>query len=98
METEYCPCCGRKKSTIMKFLKKQKSKDKKKIWKGHTLYKGKDYFYDSDELVYCENCGGKLDDEDIHQVSESRGEFWGAPCSETVIIGYKCKCGFEEKF
>jgi hypothetical protein len=51
------------------------------------------------ELVYCGNCGEKLDDDDIRQVWESRGEFWGAPCSECMVVGYCChECGWEEEF
>ena len=48
---------------------------------------------------YCTECKEGIKDEDYIQVSESRGEFWGAPCSEMVVIGYKCKnCGHEEEF
>jgi hypothetical protein len=47
-------------------------------------------------LEYCSECGEKLDDEDIRTVRE-RHEFWGAPCSEEIIVGYHChECGWEE--
>ena len=100
MKTEkFCTCCGRKNSTIMKFLKKQKAVNRVKTWKSHRLFNNGDSFYNSNLLSYCENCGEKLDDEDINQVSESRGEYWGAPCSEMVVTGYSCsKCGYEEEF
>lgn len=38
----------------------------------------------------CDVCAHKLDDEDFNNVSEDRGEFWGAPCSENICIGYTC--------
>ena len=38
----------------------------------------------------CENCGSKITDEDYLTDFESRGEFWGAPCSEEVVYGYSC--------
>ena len=47
----------------------------------------------------CDECKAELQDEDIHSVYESRGEFWGAPCSEEVVTGYTCKnCGHTEEF
>jgi hypothetical protein len=50
-------------------------------------------------LKYCRECGAVLQDDDIHTVREGRGEFWGAPCYEEVIIGYNCPaCGHYEGF
>jgi len=49
------------------------------------------------ETEKCDNCGATLKPEDIMTIEEPRGEFWGAPCSETVAIGYVCsKCGHHE--
>lgn len=104
--TKYCVCCGRKSETIWKFLQKQKPKVmrgsigvSKKEWKGHSVYKNKESFYDTNKLEYCGNCGEKLDYEDIHTTRESRGECFGTPCSETIVVGYKCsKCDYEEKY
>jgi len=109
----FCMCCGRKNEKIWHFLMKQPWIDmkgtighKRKEWKGHKFYEGnqgfgeRNYFYDTNELNYCSNCGEKLDEEfDIHGVNEGRGEFWGAPCSEYVITGYHChSCDYEEEF
>lgn len=95
----FCMCCGRKATKIWKFLLKQPVIDRKQKWKGHTRYADNDYFYDTNRCEYCEKCGRELDDEDLHSVWESRGEFWGAPCSENILIGYKCGgCGYENKF
>jgi len=47
----------------------------------------------------CDECDKELVDEEIITVFESRGEFWGAPCSEEVVIGYECvNCGHSEKY
>jgi len=96
----YCMCCGRKVEKIWKFLLKQpiKANDVSE-WKGHNRYKDSNHFYDTGKCDYCEECGKELDDEELHSVWESRGEFWGAPCSEQMLVGYKCgSCGFENKF
>lgn len=46
----------------------------------------------------CDECGEVLADDDIITEQEGR-EFWGAPCSETVPVGYKCHhCGHVEKY
>jgi hypothetical protein len=46
----------------------------------------------------CSSCGFPIKDEDWIKSSESRGEFWGAPCSETIVTGYCCsKCGHTEE-
>lgn len=45
-------------------------------------------------MIYCPYCGEKYDDDDYHIVYESRGEFWGAPCSEPVLYWVDChNCG-----
>lgn len=49
---------------------------------------------DGCDLAYCPWCGNKYADDDYHTVWESRGEFWGAPCSEEVIDYVTCHyCG-----
>ena len=103
---KYCQCCGRKNDSIWKYLQKAKiikvpgSLGRSyREWKGHKVWEDKDYFYDNScKLEYCNECGNKLKDEDIKTQNESRGEFWGAPCSETIVIGFKCSsCGYEEE-
>lgn len=50
-------------------------------------------------LEYCEGCDmffvwTDLPDESIKTIRESRGEFWGAPCSEEIVAGWECpSCG-----
>jgi hypothetical protein len=96
---KHCLCCGRKATKIWKFLMKQPVIENRQKWKGHTRHAGSNYFYDTNTCEYCESCGHLLDDEAIASVYESRGEFWGASCSEQVLTGYKCQaCGFENKF
>ena len=47
----------------------------------------------------CDKCGTLLENNEIQGSYESRGEFWGSPCSEFVVYGYQCKaCGFMEEF
>lgn len=41
----------------------------------------------------CCNCGEICG---IHGVAESRGEFWGFPCSETIYYSDCCDDDFEE--
>jgi hypothetical protein len=100
----FCLCCGRRNDHIWLFLTKTKPKElpksntkSVKTWKGHSLYEDSNNFYDGGGLEYCSECGEKLDDEDIITSTESRGEFWGAPCSETIITAFKCShCGYRE--
>lgn len=50
----------------------------------------------------CLECGHVFDEEDIVRWQESRGEYWGAPCYETVtgcpacrgdyVETYRCSC------
>lgn len=42
----------------------------------------------------CEECGAIFDWPKA--VEESRGEFWGIPCSETVYYSPCCEADFEE--
>lgn len=49
------------------------------------------------EGIYrCCECGTVFGEEDIHYVEESRGEFWGAPCWETMSYSPCCDGDFEE--
>ncbi len=42
----------------------------------------------------CPECNEPMIEEHYITVWESRGEFWGAPCSEEIVTGYKCPfCG-----
>ena len=45
-------------------------------------------------MIYrCPNCNAVIDEEEVREVQEPRGEFWGIPCSETM---YCCPiCGNE---
>jgi hypothetical protein len=43
----------------------------------------------------CESCNDyfiwdKLSDEYVRTQNESRGEYWGAPCFERVVVGWIC--------
>lgn len=52
-----------------------------------------------EEKEKCRECGAELIEEDYYGGNESRGEFWGAPCSEYVVYGYVChECGYKEEF
>ena len=98
-EPKYCSCCGKTKKNVMKQIMKQEPNEKGiRIWEGHKKYPKTDYFYENNELEYCEYCGELLSDEDINEINESRGEFDGAPRYERVITGYTChNCGKEMK-
>lgn len=47
------------------------------------------------KMIYyrCRNCGKKCT---VHEVEESRGEFWGFPCSETMLYSDCCDDDVEE--
>lgn len=45
----------------------------------------------------CAYCGCIFDEEDAGTYSESRGEFWGEPCYETMLCCPECRStDFEE--
>ena len=47
-------------------------------------------------LIYkCLDCGREFDTPAQHK--ENRGEFWGAPCYETILVCPYCYGDFEEK-
>ena len=53
-------------------------------------------------MYCCLDCGHIFDDDEISIWQESRGEYWGVPCSETMsgcprchgnyVETYKCDC------
>lgn len=46
------------------------------------------------KMMYrCCNCGKECT---VHEVEESRGEFWGFPCSETMLYSDCCDDDVEE--
>lgn len=47
-------------------------------------------------MYRCCECGMAFKEEDIHYVEESRGEFWGAPCWETMSYSPCCDGDFVE--
>jgi|WetSurMetagenome_2_1015567.scaffolds.fasta_scaffold1467109_1 hypothetical protein len=57
------------------------------------------YLRHNTDVEQCEGCSvifkwDKLPDENVKTEWESRGEFWGAPCSERVVVGWQCPgCG-----
>ena len=42
---------------------------------------------------YCSKCNTWFDDYFVNEVKEPRGEFWGAPCFETMYYRYCPECG-----
>lgn len=56
------------------------------------------------EVEICEGCDGgilwgTLNYDDVITRGNGRLEFWGAPCEETIVVGYICPlCGHENRF
>jgi len=98
---KYCECCGRLLADIKKECLKHGTVTKTNCfdYNGHEYHLKHDAVYPKNHtLAYCEFCGAKLEDDDI-KLSTENHEFWGAPCSETFIAGYRCKnCGADELF
>lgn len=46
----------------------------------------------------CTECGKVIDEEDIVYVEESRGEFWGSPCSETMTYSPCCEVPLDDYY
>ena len=40
----------------------------------------------------CCDCGAVFDEEEAGTYTESRGEFWGSPCYETMLCCPECGC------
>lgn len=38
----------------------------------------------------CCLCGAELEFDDLKRIEESRGEFWGTPCYETIYVCPHC--------
>jgi hypothetical protein len=92
-------CCGRTSKEIFNELRKQKWENGKRIWHGHTQYKGMSFFYDENTVRFCENCGQPLTEEEIRGSREFMGYYGSARASQFILEGYKCsKCGNEEMF
>lgn len=111
LQEKFCECCGRPNKEIWAELVAGKKDERDgKIYdksgqhfrfpQSKSLIGKNNYFYSKSlTLRNCEGCGEELDDEDVRSVYESRGEFWGAPCSECVLTGYTCSnCGYEAEF
>lgn len=97
--TEYCECCGKTSEEIIAQLEQMTFVDGKRSWEYHTQREDEDHFSDGGECLYCAECGEVLDDESFTSQYESRGECWGAPCSERISTGYTCSsCGHDETF
>lgn len=43
-------------------------------------------------MLYCTECGAVFDESDLATWEESRGEFWGQPCYETLSGCPCCSC------
>jgi len=103
---KYCSCCGVKNNIIWENLLKAKVQPKPNTigqflreWKGHKLFANNDYFYEGLTLKYCPGCGKEVEEEETKVAFEDKGEYWGAPCCEEVLVNHKCKrCGYEEEF
>lgn len=48
-------------------------------------------------MVKCSDCGWKGEPEELKAVQESRGEFWGIPCSETMYYCPNCDSDYIEE-
>ncbi len=100
----YCPATGRNLDEIRKECV-EKGKITHTTHYGYSYILGHDEFFlrdgtveNDEEIKYCEYCGHLLADEDFIY-SEEHHEFWGAPCSERILSGYKCsECGEEVRF
>ena len=49
-------------------------------------------------MYKCTDCGAIFGENEIAVWEESRGEFWGDPCYETMSGCPKCKGDYEEVF
>lgn len=48
-------------------------------------------------MYKCNDCGNKFHEYEMKKVEESRGEFWGMPCYETIYLcPYCCSEDFDE--
>jgi len=99
---KYCYCCGR----LNEHIKNECIQYGVITHEGHCRRLGNhEYFINDDEVYssgnieYCEYCGAKLNRDEDYIIGVEYHEFHGAPCSEELIIGYRCKsCGIEKRF
>lgn len=46
----------------------------------------------------CCECEAIFDEEDAGTIRESRGEFWGSPCYETLLVCPECRSDLIEEY
>lgn len=46
----------------------------------------------------CLACGKLFDEDEVKKVEESRGEFWGFPCTETMYYSPCCTDDFDDAY
>ncbi len=96
----YCECCGRMIDEIKLECMCEGEQHGQYLVSGVHRYHVKGDWVDTNdsELRFCGCCGAKLTDSDIKYEYESH-EFWGALCSERIILGYHCEeCGEDAEF
>lgn len=49
-------------------------------------------------MYRCLGCGKLFDADDVKKVEESRGEFWGFPCTETMYYSPCCTDNFDDAY
>lgn len=49
-------------------------------------------------MYRCLGCGKLFDADDVKKVEESRGEFWGFPCTEKMYYSPCCTGDYEEAY
>lgn len=49
-------------------------------------------------MYRCMSCGKLFDADDVKKVEESRGEFWGMPCTETMYYSPCCTDDFDDAY
>lgn len=47
-------------------------------------------------MLICLECGKVFDEDDIEYWEESRGEYWGMPCTEKMSGCPRCQGAYEE--
>lgn len=91
-DMEYCSCCGRLITEIRSECIEKGQHDKtcnSYVYGHHEYFVKEDELYTDGEILFCEYCGTRLDDEDFRFDYEHH-EFWGAPCTERMLSGYYC--------
>lgn len=99
-ELKYCGCCGCSLDDLKRLCIENGTLESDGCYQDgdHLYYPKHDWLYGTNEIVYCEYCGVKLNDDDI-LIGHEHHEFWGTRCSEETVVGYRChSCGIEEMF